>query len=443
MKRCAYNALRDWQKTANRKPLIVQGARQVGKTHLLKQFGKENFKKLHYFNFEREKNIHSIFKKDVVPDRVLRELSFHLNDSIALSEDLLFFDEIQECPEALTSLKYFSEEKKELAICAAGSLLGVHLGCVSFPVGKVSFLNLFPMSFMEFLEGVHDAKSLEVLQNIFTTKEISEIAHAHLWEQLKAYFVVGGLPEVITTYRQHGSSLLAYNEVRKKQEELILSYQADMAKHSGKINSMHIERVWRNVAAQLGSTIDGSAPKYRFQGVLPQGHGFRQLSGPIDWLGKAGIAINVKIAQKARLPLHSFVKENFFKLFSFDVGILGALCDLSPTILSQFDFGTYKGFFAENFVAQELLANVGRPLYSWREASAEVEFLYVDDAQIVPIEVKSGHVTKAKSLRAFSEKYHPKRSVILSGKNMEFKHPLLRLPLYLAGRIKHIMETEV
>ncbi|MCK4870663.1 MAG: ATP-binding protein [Gammaproteobacteria bacterium] len=426
-----------WKNATTRKPLLIKGVRQTGKTYTVTEFGNQYFPKMHYVNFEQSEQICRIFDKDLIPKRLIEELSFALDTTINITEDLIFLDEIQACPRAITSLKYFQEGMSELAICAAGSLLGVHLAPYSFPVGKVEFLKVYPMSFEEFLLGIEDNKSVDYLNELHINSEIPEIVHTHLWQRLKHYFVVGGLPEVVETFREHQDNLPnAFELVRKKQTELIDAYYADMAKHSGKVNAMHIDRVWKAVPAQLAKSQDNTTQRFTFKDVVPGVNRYNKLAGAIDWLEAAGLIIKTHICNAAELPLSAYTKENIFKLYVADIGLLGALGNLSPTTIMQYNFGTYKGYFAENFVAQEFLSSGEKDLYSWQGRQSEIEFLREIDGNIIPIEVKSGNITHAKSLKTFIDRYRPSYSVIFSGKNLYIdnaKH-IHHYPLYLAGK---------
>ncbi len=430
--------LLEWQMEATRKPLLLKGVRQVGKTHLLKEFGRLHFPNVHYFNFEKQPDLAKIFAPNLDPQRILNELSFYLDRPIHIGTDLVIFDEIQELPKALTSLKYFQEECPKLHLCGAGSLLGLHLGSGSFPVGKVTFETLQPMSFEEFLMATDD-KSLPIIQNFTVKEKIPEIVHAHLWDQLKRYFVVGGLPEVVATYCAHKGDLFeALSLVRKKQDDLLNSYYADIAKHSGKTNAMHIDRVFQSVPTQLQQVQDGSSARFKFRGVVPGVTHYDRLAGAIDWLETAGLVVKVPIVNTGHLPFKGYVRENFFKLLLFDIGMLGSMSGLSPKVILDYEYGSYKGCFAENFVAQELISAGIESLFSWQEHTAEVEFLIEDDGRAVPIEVKSGSITKAKSLKVFSGKYNPPYRIIVSGRPFVISMDRVHYyPLYLAGRIFH------
>ena len=425
-----------WKEEESRKPLLLKGVRQVGKTHLLKEFGKVHFPQCHYFNFEKQPALAKIFETDLDPQRILNELSFSLNRASHIGKDLVIFDEIQEAPKALTSLKYFQEDCPDLHLCAAGSLLGLHLNESSFPVGKVTFETLRPLSFEEFLMANND-KSLPLFQTLTAKDKIPDIIHSHLWEQLKHYFIVGGLPEVVATYRANKNRPFeAFSLVRKKQDDLLNSYYADIAKHSGKINAMHIDRIFQSVPAQLSQTQDGSTARFKFRGIVPGITHYDRLCGAIDWLESAGLVIKVHVVNTGHLPFKGYTKENFFKLLLFDVGILGHMSGLSPKTILEADYGSYKGFFAENFIAQELINKTNTSLFSWQEGLSEVEFLLELEGKVIPLEVKSGSITKAKSLKVFSEKYKPSYQVIFSGKPLDIEPEKTThyYPLYLAGR---------
>lgn len=442
MWRKAYGKLLKWKKASPRRPLVMYGARQVGKTYLLRQFGENEFSNTHYINFERNQAAKKIFEQNYDPKRIIEELSFFLDEKIDLQSDLLLLDEIQAAPKALTSLKYFCEELPELAVASAGSLLGLQLGAASFPVGKVDIISLYPMSFEEFLVATEGEQRVNVFRTIDLSSSPSPTVHDLLWSRLHRYFVIGGMPDAIQAFRKASDDAYqAMDRVREMQERLILAYFADMAKHAGKENAMHLERVWRAVVRQLGQSQDRSTAKFRFRGVVPGVSHYSRLAGAIDWLSATGLIHKIHIANYGRPPLMGYTKENRFKLALFDVGILGAIADLSPSTILDQEYGSYKGYFAENFVAQELVASGIKELYSWQERDAEVEFLINAKGEIVPLEVKSGQSTKAKSLNTFCNKYAPPYRLILSGQplNVEEQSGVYRLPLYLAGQLRTIL----
>lgn len=435
MKRLIMQKLIDWRQKSGRKPLILKGARQVGKTYVLNQFAEQHFPHVHAFNFEKEPKLASIFEESLDPKQIIQALSLYRNTQISVETDLVIFDEIQACPNALTSLKYFCEEMPELYLCAAGSLLGIYLNPVSFPVGKVDHLNMYPMSFVEFLLALGEQQYVELLQNLSVGSKIPQIAHEHLWLRLKHYFITGGLPEVVQIFQQHQDALVdGFKRVREKQRDLIEDYYSDIAKHSGKINAMHIARLWSSIPEQLAQTQDGLAAKYKIKGCIPGVDRYAKLVGALDWLDNAGLIIKVGIVNKAALPLKAYCKESTFKLFLFDVGVLGALSDIQPNTILDYDYGSYKGFFAENFVSQSFVYSSASSLYSWTENTAEVEFVRDIEGKIIPIEVKSGWVTQAKSLQQFVKKYDPDYRVIMSAKPMQvdMESQIQKLPLYVA-----------
>ena len=436
MKRFILQQLKQWKQKKDRKPLILKGVRQTGKTYVLKEFGKNDFPAFHYLNFEHNKKASELFKENYDPKRIVNELRFLLDKAIDIENDLLIFDEIQECPSALTSLKYFSEQLPELAVCCAGSLLGLHLGDASFPVGKVDLLHMHPMCFAEFLEAQGDLKSLHALNHLTSSHTIPNIIHDHVWRQFKIYLITGGLPEVVHTFLENKEDLHnALTLARKKQTELIYGYYADIAKHSGKVNAMHIDRVWRAIPSQLAHSQDGSAKRFQFKGIVPGIDRYQRLATVFDWLIAAELVIKVSVLEHIELPLTAYTDESRFKLYLFDIGILGALADLPPTAILDYDYGTYKGYIAENFVAQEFVAQGMMNLYSWQDGRSEIEFLYLDHSNIMPIEVKSGWSnTASQSLNKYAEKYHPPYRTVLSAKNLhiDLEHGYHHYPLYMA-----------
>lgn len=441
MEREITNALDEWKITFPRKPLLLKGARQVGKTYILKDFGRRQFSHFYYLNFEENKSLIKYFTGDLKPASLIEQLQFHLGAEIDIRNDLLIFDEIQSCPPALTSLKYFNEELPDLAICAAGSLLGVSLNDESFPVGKVTFLDMWPMSFLEYLKGLGENMLAERLGDYSEGQILPEAAHEKLWEIWKTYLVVGGLPEAVKMFSEHRSNkFTAVQVVRKIQKDLENSYMADIAKHSGKINAMHIERLWQNIPAQLARTQDGTAPKFTFKDAVPGIRGYERLVGPLDWLERAKLAMRSFVVEKAGMPLSAYRKENQFKLYFFDTGMLASVSGLPPEAIMQYGYGSYQGYVAENFVAQELIAAGSNKLYCWQGRTSEVEFLLETSKGCVPCEVKSGKVTHSKSLSVYEERFQPERSFILSARNGGCNENRCFIPIYATGIIRSKMK---
>jgi predicted AAA+ superfamily ATPase len=439
MKRKIERKLSLWQRSKSRNPLILHGLRQCGKTYVLKSWGRQHFPRVHYINFEQDAMICKIFAGNFEPSRILRELSFYLKISIDPGQDLLIFDEIQTCPRALTSLKYFCEDLPTMAIVAAGSLLGLHLGVGSFPVGKVAFLPMYPLSFEEFLLALEEHQLLEIMEQEDLVLPLPQVAHARLWECMTWYMVTGGLPEVVAAFiEEKNHSYATWEKVREKQKQLLLAYYADFTKHSGKENAMHIERVWRAVPSQLAANQEASAKRFQFSHVVPGIDRYQGLVGAIDWLTAAGLILPCAITNQASLPLSAFCKNSLFKLYCADVGLLGALADLPPQSILEQNYGTYKGYFAENFVAQEFTSSSEGTLISWQKERAEIEFVKPWQSAVIPIEVKAGSIIRAKSLQKFISTYKPPFSIVLNGsagKNGD-KDQVHHYPLYLASKIK-------
>ncbi len=430
MKRFLTQKLLLWKNLKKRKPLMINGARQVGKTYLVEQFGQNYFKKVITVDFKEDTGVHGIFEKNLNSDKIINEMSIYLDVDIDLKKDLIFFDEIQNCPRALTSLKYFYKYYPDAYVCCAGSLLGVGLNPGDFPVGKISTLNLYPMTFYEFLISMGESKLLEVIK----TKDFSKSIHEKTWELLKIFFVTGGLPEVVSTYIENVKQPnVAFKQCRQLQKELFENYLNDISKHSGKIKAVRIEAAFKSVPAQLAK--ETRSKKFKFNGVLDNNSKFSYLQGPIEWLEKAGLVYKTLICNKAASPLLGYTSDNTFGLYMFDIGILGAVNNLSYKSILSGDYGSYKGYFAENFVLNELICNSGEDLFSWKEKQSQLEFLIDNQGEIIPVEVKSGINIRARSLREYIKKYHPETSYILSGLPPGKKDNVTYLPLYLAAEI--------
>ena len=415
MKRNIIQQLTNWKELKERKVLLLQGARQTGKTYILKIFGKNNFKKFHYFDFMSNAELCKVFENNLDTERILQDLELFINDDIDVTADLIIFDEIQECPRALTSLKYFTQNYPRGFICASGSFLGLSLSESSFPVGKVSRKTLYPMTFEEFLTALGQERIVKLFQTISSEIKISEFTHQKIWNYYKFYMITGGLPEVVKLFRDNQEHLnKTFIAVRELQKELYESYLDDISKHSGGIKSIKIQAVLKNIPIQLAQE-NKTIKKFVFKDVLPNASRYSTLEGPIEWLVKAGLIIKVPICSKPEFPLQAYADEKRFKLYLFDVGILGAILNLSPKVIYDYSYGNYKGYFAENLILQELTAAWNKVFYSWAKNTSEVEFLIDIDDKIIPIEVKAGINTKAKSLRVYKQLYSPEITLLLSG----------------------------
>lgn len=434
MKRSFWNTLSRWKDSPQRKPLLLQGARQTGKTWILKTFGESEFATCILLDFAKDPALCGLFEPDLKPDRILTDLSVYLNRDISLTNTLLIFDEIQLCPEALTSLKYFYETYPEAWICASGSLLGIGLSEQNFPVGKVQREWLRPMSFFEFLEALGEIPLTKALRDAAKNLTvISPAIHQKTFGLFKEYMITGGMPEVVLRYiGLRDTRVAAFQAVRALQRELIDSYLDDIAKHSGSLKAVRIAGVFRNIPEQLARQTDGIR-KFLFKDVLSGRSTYDILEGPIEWLIKAGLVHRVPICRSVQFPLAAYAEKNAFMLYLFDVGLLGAMLYLDPATIYQYEFGQFKGFLTENAVLNEFFCAGAGPVYTWRGNSSEIEFLLPCGNQIIPIEVKAGLNTKAKSLHVFREKYSPEKAVLFSAQGTnQMDHSLLHAPLYLA-----------
>lgn len=432
MKRLLLDQLLVWKSRPERQPVLIDGARQVGKSYLIEELFAKHFSQVFKLNFLEDPDAKELFKGKLSPEVLIENLELYLGLSFNPGTDLIFFDEIGECQEAVNSLKFFAEQCPELFVCASGSNIGL---LDSFPVGKVHKLDLYPMSFEEFLLASGDERLLKRFRDLDRT----QLVHNILWELLLDYYFVGGMPRAVSAWFTLTNKLEKVSRVREIQNGLIEGYIRDFGKYGGKVNALHIEMVFRNVPAQLSSAINDSGVKrYRFSEVIPRKKGYGDLFGPINWLEKTKLVSKCyPLNCRPQSPLGVYAKDNRFKLFFFDVGLLNCLLDLSYKEVRDQEY-SYKGFIAENFVQNEMRLEV-YPTYSWEENTAEIEFLYKTDAgEIVPVEVKSGRNTKAKSLKSYCDRYNPKRTIKLIGSvgSGEQETQNMALPLYYASRLK-------
>lgn len=431
MYRKVLDKMKIWKEKRDRKPLLLWGARQVGKTWLLKEFGRSEFERMIYLNFETDRQLPALFADSLHPEQVIMSLEFYIGRKIDSLKDLLIFDELQRCPGALLSLKYFHENRPDIAICGAGSLLGVSLNEEGFPVGKVDILHVYPLDFEEYLRAVSDEMYVDLLRDHDWTEELPGAAHKRLWDFLKRYLIVGGLPEAVEYYRNYQEDeFSAMQGVEAIHRRLLDSYQADISKHSGKVNAMHIGRIWENAAIQLAQAVDGSAGKFVFKNSVPGYRNYERLAGPIDWLLRANLLLKTHIIQRPALPLKAQIQENRFKLYYFDVGLLRTSIGLGAGDILNYEFGSYKGYLMENFVAQELTASGETALFCWEGRQAEVEFVVQRKEDILPIEVKSGNIRKSKSLISYIQKYSPERALLLNAGNVGTRGERRFIPIY-------------
>jgi len=431
MIRLAYQKLLEWKKNNQRKPLVMQGARQVGKTFLVKQFAKNEFKDTVYVNFEQNKDIHLIFEGNLSPGKIIFELELYFGIKIKPDTTLIFFDEIQACQNALTSLKYFQENNESYFLIAAGSLLGVSSGkSSSFPVGKVNFLHLFPMSFFEFLNAIDNHQLADYLNDKYDFEKIPETIHNKLIEYLKIYFYVGGMPEAVQKYKDEKDLI----QVRQIQNEILLAYENDFSKYTSKSQSIKNKEIWNSLPSQISK----ENKKFKYADVKKRARSsMYELS--LEWLKNAGLIHPAYLLKTPRLPLNGHLDLSKFKIYMSDIGLLGAKLKINSAIIIQPNklFQEYNGAFTENFVAMELAQNYQTELCYWASNGiAEVDFILNSNNHIYPLEVKSGKSKTLKSLRSYHQKYQPKYIFRSSPQNFYKKDEFVNLPLYSVNQIE-------
>ena len=441
MERIILEKLIEWKNRNGRKPLLLRGARQIGKTWILRHFGENYFPGVHYLNFEKDKNLSSLFSSSLDPEAVINNYELVYNTTVN-EDDLIIFDEVQESPDALTSLKYFAELRPHQPVCAAGSNIGIISSSAGFPVGKVEDIVMYPMNFYEFLQAVQP----ELAKFIKEKKDISpviEILHKKLTELFFHFYVTGGLPEAVSEFiNNRENTRTAFEKTRSVHDRLIFNFVSDFAKHAGAVNAAHIHSVFDFVPQYLSAAVDNSIQRFRFKDIIPGKSRYADLEGPIDWLINSGLLYRINIVEKPEIPLLSFRKHNIFKLALFDTGLLHTMLNIPFSQIVQQDYGSFKGYIAENFVAGSLAANHLSPLFSWQRRQSEIEYLIQLDSQIIPVEVKSGSRTRAKSLSVYSEMYSPRIKVIASLKNLELsKDKTLHIPLYLIDSLRNYLEN--
>ena len=433
LQRLAVAQLVEWKRQATRKPALIDGARQVGKSWLVgRLFGPQEFRKVHWLDFRAAPRLANLFAESLDPATIVGNIELELNQRIDIERDLLFFDEVAECQRAVDSLKYFAERLPRAFVCASGSNIGL-LG--SFPVGKVEQMELFPLCFEEFLM----AAGRPPLLDAFRSRRRSVAVHDSLWPLLLDYYFVGGMPEAVAAwFAQDESTLARTQKVDAIHRDLVSGYRRDFGKYAGRQDAQHTEQVFDNVPAQLALNRDGSVDRYRFKGVLPHRQRYQQLAGPIDWLQAARLVWkSFTIEGRPETPLSAYAKANRFRLYLFDVGLLGHM--LGMTYADQRAQGaSYKGYVAENFVQNELCAHVGHPTYGWFAGRAEVEFLHrCRNGEMVPVEVKSGSRTRSRSLHSYIDRYAPSRAVkLVGGVGGKSSGPMETWPLYDAQFLK-------
>ncbi len=432
MKRYAMNDLQNWKESKRRKPLVLLGARQVGKTWILEEFGKsfpDGFVKI---NFDKQPELHQFFQTTKDVRRIIQTLSIAVGKPIT-KNTLIIFDEIQECEEALNSLKYFCEDAPEYYIASAGSLLGLMLA-KGFPVGKVDFLRMGPMSFEEFLEANGDHNLVGYLKGIDAISAVPEMFSGPLTEKLKMYFVVGGMPEAVKVWTEEGD----IREVDKIQSEILDAYEYDFAKHADPIDVPKIRMIWNLLPSQLAR----ENKKFLYS-VVKKSARAREYENALNWLVNADLVKKVPRVTKPGIPLSAYEDLEAFKIYMGDVGLLRRHSRLSSSTFSEENrlFEEFKGALTENYVLESLLNIPDVSLYYWSDTPYEVDFIIQFENDVFPVEAKSGKNIKAASIKNYARVYseQTKLCVRLSMRNLSFDGYLLNIPLYLADEIGRII----
>ena len=427
LQRLILSELIKWKNKTLRKPLLLDGARQVGKTYLIsKLFGQQEFQNVHLLDFRRDPALADLFTETLDPKILLENFELHLNAKIELDHDLIFFDEVGDCQSAVDSLKYFAEDFPSAYICATGSNIGL---LHSFPVGSVHRLQLSPCSFEEFLTAKQNSRLLEAYRERVDTETVFN----QIWSVLLDYYFVGGMPEAVTNWYDDAHTLAERVEnVALIHSNLVTGYRIDFARYADRLNALHIDSVFNSVPRQLFACRDDSTKRFKFQGVLEHKRRYTELRGPIDWLEKSNLVRKCyPIKGMPMVPLQSKIRENIFKLFLFDIGLLCHMLGIPYRVQTSQRY-QYKGYIAENFVLNEFSVKSNGSNYSWQDARAEIEFIHQSrEGSVIPIEVKSSSRTKARSLTSYIDRYDPQLAVILAGKRRRDENQRVRIwPLY-------------
>ena len=425
MYRYAMENLCEWKNKKNRKPLIIEGARQVGKTWLMKEFGKQEYTNTVYINFDSNSRMAELFSADLDITRILRGIEIYTGKKINSEDTLIIFDEVQEVPKALSSLKYFYEDAPEYHVICAGSLLGIALyGGTSFPVGKVEFMKLFPMSFREFLTATGKEQYVELLEQK-DHQMISSFKQIYI-DALKEYYYVGGMPEAVLSYSQAHD----LEDVRNIQNMILAAYEQDFSKHAPVSIVPKIRMVWNSIPSQLAK----ENRKFIY-GLLRKGARAKDYETAIMWLIDCGLIHKVSRITTPNLPLKAYEDLKAFKLYLVDIGLLGALAGLKQSALLDGNgmFVEFKGALTEQYVLQQLVTDpdIGIYYYTNNRGNCEIDFLIDDGDKVIPLEVKAELNLKAKSLKTYREKYSPEVAVRTSMADYKENDGLVDMPLYM------------
>lgn len=430
MKRNALESLMQWKSSEDRKPMVLKGARQVGKTWLMKEFGRTAYDSFVYFNFDEEDELKSIFEVNKNPQRIVELLSLIAGEKILPGKTLIIFDEIQECPSALNTLKYFKEKANDYHVIAAGSLLGTLLATPkSYPVGMVNLLDIYPLTFDEFLDAT-DPALYTYYESIQKEQQIEEIFHNRLLEAYNNYLIIGGMPECVSSWVKYKDPA----KIREIQRELIEVYENDFSKHNGKVNSGRILMVFRSIVSQLAK------PNEKFiYGAVREGARARDFEEAIEWLVSAGMLNRVYNVGKMEHPLTAFDKLDQFKLFLFDTGLLKYMAGIdNSAILLKTDY-QFKGPLTENYVLQQLRGQFEVEPRYYADKNSEIDFVLQYGTEIIPVEAKGGEDKSAPSFKRYIAQNQPKHALRFSRRGYRKDGAITNLPLYLARKTKELL----
>lgn len=431
MKRFIMEKLITWKNDSDRKPLILKGARQVGKTYILKEFGKNNYDNVAYFNFDHDDGLSGLFSSTKDPKRIIEQLSLVAGKKINPGTTLIIFDEIQECPDALNSLKYFCEEAGEYHVACAGSLLGIRLSKTSFPVGKVDFLNLYPMTFSEFLIADNSLNLVEVMRQTREIKEIPNIFETQLIEKLKIFYIIGGMPEVVHSWVNDKD----IEKVNKIQKNILDSYESDFSKHVDASDANKISLIWNGIPSQLAR----ENKKFVYQ-VIKEGARAREYESALNWLNDADLISKCYLVSKCAFPLKAYNDLSAYKIYMNDVGLLRRMSNLDSSIILEGNklLEEFKGTFTENYIANvlEYLLNEAPNYYTFDRN--EIDFVVQRKNKIIPIEVKSDKSTNHNSLTKYNSNNDNEISIRFSLNNLSKNGKIINIPIYFAEYIDNL-----
>lgn len=431
MKRLIEQRLNEWKHSLYRKPLLIYGARQIGKTYSMLAFGKENYSNVVYCNFETTPDLHTVFERDLNPERIVSAVSAMYNTQITKGNTLIIFDEIQACERALTSLKYFQEQASDYHIVAAGSLLGLSInrGHYSFPVGKVDMLTMYPLTFEEFLLATGNEQLISLIKEAYASFS-PFVLHEKAMDLYRTYLIVGGYPAAVKRYLETGD----FNDVRAEQSSISDAYILDMAKYTTPSDMIKSIEVYNSLFAQL------SKENTKFQySIINSKARAKDYEMALAWLKAANVILSCQRVTEGKYPLSLYEDQTSFKIYYSDVGLLTMRMSIAPNaILQPYNLSDkMRGMMAESYVAEQLMAN-GFPLHYWTSGNtAEIDFVIQQDSSAIPVEVKSSNNVKAKSLQTYVKKYSPKYSIRISAKDFGSENGIQSIPLYAVFCLQH------